>query len=351
MRTRPPARQTRRFASLIMLVAVPILAACGATATETDDTTEATTAEPDATAETDPAAAGIEGDIDIYVAASPGGGFDTMARTIAPYLEDALPGTRVTVRNVPGGNGEIFKNHVLSADPTGTSIGIFNIPGMVVPQVVGDDKYDLTKVEWLGTSSRRDAIAAASPNSNIESLADLEAAGEFSVAVTSLIDSAAVGAQIMLADLGLDDRATLVSHDGSSEAKLSAIRGDTDYLQFPYTVLRDEVADGGGLIPLWVYSEDRNDELPDVPTFEEVGGDPALLNATRMFHAFGTTPGTPESTMAVLRSAFAEVMQNAQVVSELTETKQMPHYEGPDETREIVNGSIELLSQYASLFE
>ncbi len=82
-------------------------------------------------------AGGVPGKTDHFVVRySPGGGFDAYARAIAPELEKAL-GVEVVVENIPGAGGQKGAATIYRADPDGYTIGIWNIPGLTVPQLLG----------------------------------------------------------------------------------------------------------------------------------------------------------------------------------------------------------------------
>lgn len=294
----------------------------------------------------------LTGDITFVVPTAPGGGFDTTVRTLAPYLEKNLPeGANIVVQNLPGGNGAIAINEVMSAEPNGRTIGIFNIPGYVVAPLIGDADYDLTEVEWLGLPAKTTYVAAASPASGVETLEDLQALSRIDAGVEALTSTSSVGTQIAMDDLGLSDKANYVSHQSGEEARLSAIRGDTDIVQFPYGSLREHIVDSDDLTPLWVYSDKRLEELPDTPTFQEVGGSAELLDVITLYRPIGTTPGTPPEILKTLRTALAKAMQDPELLKKMREARLEPQYEDAARTAEIIRESKEKMKEYRSLFE
>lgn len=92
--------------------------------------------------------------IEFVIPVSPGGGFDTYVRAVSPVMEKHLPqSVNVVPTNVPAAGGARGAAQVFRAKPDGYTIGIFNIPGILVPQLRGDSsvQYDLTKLTWLGS--------------------------------------------------------------------------------------------------------------------------------------------------------------------------------------------------------
>ena len=90
-------------------------------------------------------------DIEIVIPYNAGGGFDTYIRALAPHMEKHLPGDiNVLPINVPGAGGRRGASEVYRADPDGYTIGIFNLPGVLLPQLQGlKINYNLSDVSWL----------------------------------------------------------------------------------------------------------------------------------------------------------------------------------------------------------
>ena len=77
-------------------------------------------------------------DITLVVPFSPGGGFDTYARLIAPFLEKHLPNkVHVIVKNEPGAGGRKGLTDVYRSKPDGYKLVIVNVPGAMVPPIIG----------------------------------------------------------------------------------------------------------------------------------------------------------------------------------------------------------------------
>ncbi len=68
--------------------------------------------------------------IEFVVGFNPGGGFDMLARVIAPFLERHT-GATVTVKNIPGGGGTSANNSVFAAKPDGLTILVSHGPRLV----------------------------------------------------------------------------------------------------------------------------------------------------------------------------------------------------------------------------
>src|SRR5262249_48920952 len=94
--------------------------------------------------------------VTVVVSSSPGGGYDTMARTIAKYLGRHLPGgPRVIVSNMPGAGGIVAMNYFYrSAPKDGTFIAAMQNNTPFEPLLGTKEAiYDATKFNWLGSPS------------------------------------------------------------------------------------------------------------------------------------------------------------------------------------------------------
>ena len=86
--------------------------------------------------------------VSLIVSSSPGGGYDTLTRTIAKHLGKHIPGNPgVVVRNMPGAGGIVATNHLYNvAAKDGTVIGGVQNNTPFEPLIgTKEAKYDATK--------------------------------------------------------------------------------------------------------------------------------------------------------------------------------------------------------------
>ncbi|MGH3747846.1 MAG: tripartite tricarboxylate transporter substrate-binding protein, partial [Micromonosporaceae bacterium] len=89
--------------------------------------------------------------IHFVVSYGPGGGYDIIARAIAPYLEKELDAT-VVVENEDGAGGLVAANQVYTAEPDGTTIGFYSGQGMAGAALGGADgaRFSIPKYSFIG---------------------------------------------------------------------------------------------------------------------------------------------------------------------------------------------------------
>jgi tripartite-type tricarboxylate transporter receptor subunit TctC len=107
----------------------------------------------------------------LVVGYGPGGGYDTYARMIGPYITKAL-GANVIVENQPGAGGITALNRTMTNPPDGLQMMIVNGLGAALAQITNQPgvRYDLAKLSHLGTVSASPWVWLASNTSGIKSV-------------------------------------------------------------------------------------------------------------------------------------------------------------------------------------
>ena len=109
-----------------------------------------------------------EKNITLIIPFSTGGGFDTYARLIAPYVEKYLPRkVKVIPKNMPGAGGRMGLAAGYRAKPDGYTLTLANIPGVAIPPILASTTSRLLAScgnRWAATSAVSPrASAAAGP--------------------------------------------------------------------------------------------------------------------------------------------------------------------------------------------
>jgi tripartite-type tricarboxylate transporter receptor subunit TctC len=236
------------------------------------------------------------------------GGFDSYVRIVTPLMEEIL-GAVVVPENMPGAGGRIAANAVYRARPDGYTIGIWNMPGMTLPSIIGERvRYDLKQLTWiaqLGHDGYGLAVKADSPIGSLDDLCNLGRVASFS-AQGGLTETASIATVITMAELGCPYK-LVTGYQGSSQGTLAVMRGDVDARMNPIGSLLPYVDSGD--VRLLVTFEETN-SVPGVPTIADLGH--------REFVHFGLRrivagpPGMPEDIRDRLSAALLQAMQTDQ---------------------------------------
>jgi tripartite-type tricarboxylate transporter receptor subunit TctC len=286
--------------------------------------------------------------ITFIVPTTPGGGFDTNARIIAPFLRKYLPGKpNVIVKNIPGASFQIGTMQMLKSKPDGNTLCIFSIPGDIVGQIAGLLQHDLTKVSWVGTITSTFMVMAVSPKSQIRTLDDLRKYPNLKSGVVGLGSSASLATLISAHEMGF--KVKFVNYDGSTEALLSAIRNDTQVVTYNFPSIKRFIVDSKDLVPFVVFAKERLTDLPETPTIGELGYE-KLLKVVGLDNMLGVHPDTPPNIIKVWRTAFDKAVADSEFKAMLK--KQLKHDPAPlngDQTANKINAYLETYGKYKSL--
>lgn len=253
--------------------------------------------------------------IKFLVPYSVGGGFDSYARAIAPYLEKYIPGVTVVVQNVPGGGGMIGINNLYTADPDGLTIGLAHGAGAVINQVLKTPgtRFKLEEMNWLARVTTEPLLTVVSGKSAFKTVKDFESAGRPIVfAQTGVGSGDYYGSLLLLKALGINYK-VVTGFPGSREANLAVVRGEgVDGTSAFYGSLVSLIA-SGDVRPVVQLAFKRHKDMPSVPTAIEVVTDAnrelarALTSLFEIKYIIGAPPKVPAERIAALRAAFDKV--------------------------------------------
>jgi tripartite-type tricarboxylate transporter receptor subunit TctC len=251
-------------------------------------------------------------DIAFIIPDAPGGGFDSAVRALAPALEKYLPKkVNVVPTNVVGGGGNRAATQLFRAKPDGSSIGIFNIPGLFIAQQQGDAGYDLAKFTWLGRVAEDIYALGVGANSPLKSIADMQALSQtrpIKFTSTGSAGTAYAATQIATNLLGIKAQ-IITGYKGSSEYALAAIRGDGDAVITTMALLQRLRASGDLRILACFEPHSSVAGADDATTLKQ----PELARIT-LERLIAAPPGLPAEIKAALADALGKALGDPQIV-------------------------------------
>ncbi len=282
--------------------------------------------------------------VNFVVPFKPGGGYDTIARGLAPFLEDEL-GATVVVQNEPGAGGLTAANNLFAADPDGLTIGLFAAQGIVGSSLAGAEgaAYDPEKFTYVARLAEDARVLLASPQSGITSPEDLEGMAEIQYATAGTGAADHIDANVVPTLLGIQDKVQVVSgFEGSSETELAVTSGEVE-LGSGTLGTRLGGIEAGDQIPVLLMGRERADELPDVPALLELDlKDAELAEAYVGLQEVGRSvfapPGMEESCLTQLQDALQATLDNADFQKEIGANVDVPfEYTDGEELRQAVD--------------
>ncbi len=241
-----------------------------------------------------------------------GGGSDFMARTVAAQMTIDL-GQNILVDNKPGGNGAIAVQDILRGGPDGYAVMNADNGHLVFnPVLYKSLTYkvsDLTPVSLIG---RVPMMLITTPGSEFKSAKDVIAKakanpGKYSVASAGSGSPHHLALELFKQTAGL--HLVHIPYRGAAPA-LADVAGGQLTLGISDFAAAAGFIKGGKVTPLAVATPQRIPQLPDVPTFTELG-----LKGMEAFALVGLVApaGTPPEVIGKLQQATAKAMHNPTV--------------------------------------
>jgi len=248
---------------------------------------------------------------------SPGGGNDTLSRTIAAEITETL-GQPVVVENKPGATGVIGTDYVAKSDPDGYTVtlgapGTHATAAAMYPDLSYDPVKDFTPITLVGTIPNVLVVPKDLPVENVDELIAYVQEHPNDVAFSSvgLGSMQHLSGELFKETAGVD--ILHVPYKGSAPALTDLMAGRVQ-LAFESLATVLPYVKSGDLKALAVTTQDRSSLMPDVPTMAEEGLDG--FDVTIWYAVFGPA-GIPEDRVAVLNEAINGALQTAEVKERL----------------------------------
>ncbi|MDT9592088.1 tripartite tricarboxylate transporter substrate binding protein [Nocardioides zeae] len=241
------------------------------------------------------------GAINLTVGQDAGGSTDLIARALAEPVSSDL-GVPVPVMNRPGANGALAAQTLSGENADGQELMVINASLIAITSlVVGEDEVvSLDDYEVVTGISQDDYVLVANVDSGWESFEDVEAAGQTIDYATTGVGTGSQLSQELLFNQ-TDVQGNDVPFDGGSPALTALLGNQVDVTSIQLGEAYPQI-EAGEIVPLMVFSEERNQYFEDVPTATELGYDVPVAQ----YRAIVAPKDTPQETIDTLKDAFDE---------------------------------------------
>ena len=342
---------------LLLIVLAAMVAACAPAPTPVP-TAAPPTAAPTAAPTTAPVAtkaAAVEADFEFFkgktvtfiVATKPGGGYDTYARTIAPFLQKYLPGSTVIVKNVPGAGHIIGANETYTARPDGLTLGTFNT-ALIFSQIVGAEgiQFDLAKYSWLAKMSSDNRVLMVGAKTPYKTWDDVLKASQTKPIVLSsagLTSAAHIDALLLQEATGL--KVKMIPGYQGNDADLAILRGEVEGGIGTAGSLKHFVDLGDGRFLMQIGRE-KDPDLGNIPNVTDVVkadkkaiADLIIADAS-LGRLIAAPPGLPPARREALIQALKKTVADAEFLANAKKADLMIDPAYGDDVAALVKGSL-----------
>jgi tripartite-type tricarboxylate transporter receptor subunit TctC len=247
-----------------------------------------------------------------------GGAVDTLARMLAPSLQDIL-GQAIVIESKPGAGGTIGSNFVAKSPPDGYTILMVYDTFAVNPHVYKNLPFDSFKDLAPVTELVKIPLVVVSgiklPANNLKELADLAKSKPNGINFSSggAGSSGHLAAELLKNNLGIE--MAHIPYKGGGPALTAAISGEVDITILGSVITVPQIK-GGNLKPIALLGKKRTPALPQVATAQEQG----LSNFDVSSWVGVLVPaGTPVAIVDRINNAFSQALKNPAVQAKMME--------------------------------
>jgi len=275
----------------------------------------------------------------------PGGQSDRIVRAQIPYLQRSL-GQDVVIDYLSGQGGALGWAETAHSTPDGYTLATVNLPYIVLQPMFGNVNYkteDLDCIATLATTPFGLAVLETSPYQTLQGLLDAAKSAPGTITLGGFAEYTAIHMVFLQLQKVTGVEFKYVAYTGgSAEQMIAFLGGNVDAV----LANADDLWRNQDAVRVLAMAEEFA-ELPDVPTFAELGVDVGSVGSTD--RSVAVPAGTPEDVVVKLEEAFLALARDPEFQAEMQRQGFVPVVKGREETRAALEDLKATYTQLADL--
>jgi tripartite-type tricarboxylate transporter receptor subunit TctC len=283
--------------------------------------------------------------VQLIVPFAAGGGTDIGTRVVAKAAEKHL-GRPLVLQNIDGGGSEVGVSQMVRSKPDGYTIAGFNSASITLTTMRKASYNPVTDVSpiCLVVSDPR-LFAVRADDARFKTAKDfIQYAKDNPERLTIGTSGAGTSGHlsIMVMNKAAQVKAKPVHFGGAGESRAAFLGGHIDSLAQTYGEVYPLLKDGKAKV-IAVATDERMKELPDVPTFKEIGIN-LVISSNR---GFAAPKGTPPEIVDKLADAFKKASEDPEYLEQMAKMGLPAKYLGPAEFGKLIKDEYDIYSEAA----
>jgi tripartite-type tricarboxylate transporter receptor subunit TctC len=272
--------------------------------------------------------------VEFIVPFDPGGGADTSQRIFNKYAEPIV-GQRLVIINKPGAGGATGWSELVRAKADGQTLTITTPPFNIIPPLVRPKQtgYKMEQFTNICVYAIVPDILYAKEGGPFKTLKDVVDFAKQNPGKIKAANTGALGADFMTTlqiEHATGAKMTQIPFTGGAQALQATLAGTTEVMVASALF---SMSQKGKLRPLAIATEQRDPQLPDVPTFKELGYDVV----SERYRALSGPPGLSAEIVSYWGQVCKQVVANPQFQEEMSKSGQPAGYRSPAEARKAID--------------
>ena len=239
--------------------------------------------------------------IKLIPCAGAGGGEDTEARAIAPFLEKQL-GQRIIIENQPGAGGKIAMEKFQKTEPDGYTLITYTFPKSIIIEYMDKTNFKTKDFVPIYSWSRSSQIILVHADTwkTFDEFLKAAKAKTLSGGLSGRGSTTHLAGLLAMDELGI--KVNWVPYEGAA-GSVTALAGKHIDFTICLTTSAVSLVNAGKLRPLLLISDQRDPFMPDVPIAKDLG---IKIDFVPTLRGVLAPPKTPPAIIKVLENAFSK---------------------------------------------